>query len=88
MAERSGKGRSGLRARMGAWAIGMDFAWTVIGAVLLGLLLDWLFNTGPILLLIFMVAGLIGGFMVFMRAGLKAARESSGPSDGAGPPNR
>jgi F0F1-type ATP synthase assembly protein I len=72
--------RASLRGRMGAWAIGMDFAWTVVGAVLLGILLDWLFKTGPTFLLIFMVAGLIGGFTVFLRAGLKAARESGGRS--------
>ena len=80
-------GGFGIRGRMGAWAIGMDFAWTVVGAVLLGLLLDWLFKTGHTFLLIFMVAGLIGGFTMFLRAGLKAARDGSGdetpPEDSA-----
>jgi F0F1-type ATP synthase assembly protein I len=75
MTRRSG---SGLRNRMGAWAIGMDFAWTVVGAVLAGLGLDWLLKTGPTFLLIFMVAGLIGGFTMFLRAGFKAARSNGG----------
>lgn len=66
--------RGSVRRRLGAWAIGVDFAWTVVGGVLIGVGLDWVFGTSPILLLIFMVGGLIGGFTVFVRAGLKASR--------------
>lgn len=78
---------SGLRNRMGGWAIGMDFAWTVVGGVVLGLSLDWAFNTSPIFLLIFMITGLVGGFAVFLRAGLKASRNTTyrPPADEASP---
>ena len=63
-----------MRERMGAWAIGVDFAWTVVGGVLLGLGIDWIFGTSPVFLLVCMVAGLIGAFTVFIRAGLRASR--------------
>lgn len=76
---------SGLRTRMGAWAIGADFAWTVIGGVLVGLGLDWLFGTSPIFLLIFMIGGLIGGFAIFLRAGLKGSRAYKPPPEGKAP---
>lgn len=56
---------------MGQWGrvfvIGTNFAAAVIGFSLIGYVLDRWFKTGPWLLLVGIVMGLIGGFVGFMR---------------------
>lgn len=73
------------------WAIGMDFGAFVAGGALIGVLLDWLFKTSPVLLLVFAGVGLVGGFSNFVRQSLAvnrsmaedARRKRGEPSAGA-----
>jgi len=48
----------------------MNFAYGVVGSLLLGLLIDWLAGTTPIWTLVLLGAGLIGGGYVFVREAL------------------
>ncbi len=59
---------------MRAWAIGLDFAGSVGGGALLGLLVDWLGGTGPWGLVGGLLVGLIVGAYRFVREGLAAQR--------------
>ena len=57
-----------------AWAVSMDFAYGVIGAVLVGLLVDFLAGTSPWGLIIGAVLGLIGAGYRFVKEALAMNR--------------
>jgi len=65
---------------MGGWSAGLDFAATAITCVLIGLGIDWLAGTSPWFLVVFLVIGIVGGFVAFVRTGLRLNR---GPKEGS-----
>lgn len=69
-----GTGISAMRQRMGGWAAGADFAATAIVCVLIGFGIDSVAGTSPLFLLIFLALGVVGGFVMFVRTGLRLNR--------------
>ncbi|OAB63400.1 hypothetical protein AY599_18845 [Leptolyngbya valderiana BDU 20041] len=64
------------RQRMGGWSAGVDFAATAITCVLIGFGIDYVAGTSPLFLLIFLCVGVVGGFVAFIRTGLRLNRSS------------
>lgn len=62
------------RQRMGGWSAGIDFVAVAIVSVLIGLGIDHFAGTGPLFLLIFLCAGIVGGFVAFVRTGMRLTR--------------
>ncbi|MDX9910192.1 MAG: AtpZ/AtpI family protein [Phycisphaerales bacterium] len=62
---------------MKAMAIGMDFAYTVGGGALLGLLIDWLAKTYFTWTAVGAVVGVATGMLRFVREALRAVRAAS-----------
>ncbi len=58
-----------------AWALGTDLVINLIAGGLLGYGLDWIFGTGPILMVVFGLFGLAFGMLRFIRDALKFNRE-------------
>lgn len=82
----SGRGGSG-RTQMGRmFAIGMDFAYGVIGCAALGWAADWWLKTSPRWLLVGALLGVVVAMYRFIREGLKVARSGGnvGGRDGPG----
>jgi len=69
----NGQGQS----QMNAWAVAMNFAYGVVGSVLLGLLIDWLAGTLPLFTLILMLGGLIGAGYRFVKDALAMGKPPS-----------
>lgn len=61
---------------MGGWSAGVDFAATAITCVLIGFGIDYVAGTSPLFLLIFLCVGVVGGFVAFIRTGLRLNRSS------------
>lgn len=66
------------------FAIGMDFAYGVIGCAALGWGLDWWLKTSPRWLLVGALLGVVVAMYRFIKEGLKMAR-SGGSGSGSGP---
>jgi F0F1-type ATP synthase assembly protein I len=66
---RSGRSRlvPGRAALAGANSSGLDFFSSVVAGLVLGLLLDWWLGTGPVLVVIGVVAGFVSGFVKLWR---------------------
>ena len=62
---------------MKSLAIGMDFAYTVGGGALLGLLIDWLAKTYFTWTLVGALVGVAAGMLRFVREALRAVRPPS-----------
>jgi F0F1-type ATP synthase assembly protein I len=67
-------GIAAMRQRMGGWAAGVDFAATAITCVLIGFGIDYFAGTSPLFLLIFLCVGVVGGFVAFVRTGMRLNR--------------
>ncbi|MDJ0498053.1 MAG: AtpZ/AtpI family protein [Acidimicrobiia bacterium] len=69
--DRTGNGRSGLvpdrSAVTGGFSPGVDLASSVIAGLLIGLALDWALGTSPVLVIVFTIAGFVGGFYKLWR---------------------
>lgn len=59
---------------MGGWSAGLDFAATAITCVLIGFGIDFVANTSPLFLMIFLVVGIVGGFTAFVRTAMRLNR--------------
>lgn len=74
------KGRGGSAIQSGrVFAIGMDFAYGVIGCAALGWGIDWWFKTSPRWLLIGAGIGIVVAMYRFIREGTKLSRSGSRP---------
>lgn len=70
-----GKSYSGAQEAAKGWAIAMNFVFGVIAGALLGWGVQWMWpSTAPWALIIGLGAGLIGGFVRFIKEGLQANR--------------
>lgn len=67
--------REDLTTRGQAWAIGMDLVIYLIAGGLIGFGLDYLFKTGPMLMLIMAGLGLASGLLRFIRDALRLNRQ-------------
>lgn len=47
----------------GEFSTGVDFISSVVAGLVLGLLLDWLFGTAPIFVIVGIIGGFISGFL-------------------------
>lgn len=61
-----------------AWAIGMDLVIYLIAGGLIGFGLDYLFKTGPLLMILIGLLGLASGLFRFVREALQLNRQMSG----------
>lgn len=59
---------------MGGWSAGVDFAATAVTCVLIGFGIDYFAGTSPLFLLIGLSVGIVGGFVAFIRTGMKLNR--------------
>lgn len=59
---------------MGGWSAGLDFAATAITCLGIGLGIDYLAGTRPWFLIIFLVVGIVGGFVAFVRTAMRLNR--------------
>lgn len=82
----------GSRQQYNAWNVGLDFGYSVVGMVLLGLAIDYFAKTSPRALIICAVLGLIGGGYRFIREALAMNRSNNrvgrGGRDGGNGPGR
>lgn len=62
------------RQRMGGWSAGIDFAAVAVVCVLIGFGIDYLAGTSPWFLVIFLCIGVVGGFVAFVRTGMRLNR--------------
>ncbi|MEQ8845507.1 MAG: AtpZ/AtpI family protein [Phycisphaerales bacterium] len=62
------------RQNMGGWSAGIDFAATAITCVLIGFGIDFFAGTSPWFLTIFLVVGIVGGFVAFVRTAMRVNR--------------
>ncbi len=51
----------------GGFSPSVDFASSVIAGIVIGVVLDWLFDTQPIFIIVFVVAGFAAGFIKLWR---------------------
>lgn len=61
---------------MGGWSAGVDFGATAVTCVLIGFGIDYFAGTSPLFLLIGLCVGVVGGFVAFIRTGMKLNRSS------------
>lgn len=62
------------RHRMGGWSAGIDFVAVAVVSVLIGVGIDYFAGTGPLFLIIFLCVGIVGGFVAFVRTGMRLNR--------------
>ena len=58
-----------------AWSLGTNLVINLVAGGLLGFGLDWIFNTKPILMIVFGLFGLAFGMLRFIREALRLNRE-------------
>lgn len=62
------------RQRMGGWSAGIDFVAVAVVSLLVGVGIDYFAGTGPLFLIIFLCVGIVGGFVAFVRTGMRLNR--------------
>lgn len=67
-----------------AWAIGMDLVIYLIAGGLIGFGLDYLFKTGPWLMLVMGFLGLASGLLRFIRDAMKLNRDMASKASRSG----
>lgn len=63
------------RRQLQGYSLGTEFAFSIIGAAAFGALLDWWLKSSPVVLLIMLGAGFIGGGYNFLRRAVALNRE-------------
>lgn len=58
-----------------AWAIGMDLVIYIVAGGLIGFGLDWIFKTGPLLMIVVGILGLAAGVLRFIREAMALNRQ-------------
>ncbi len=59
------------------WALGIQFATTVVVCIVIGYYLDRYFHTMPVMLFLFTIAGFVAGMLTFYRA-IKGVNRGNG----------
>lgn len=60
-----------------AWSIALDPVYGLIGMGLIGYAIDWVAGTGKTWTVVMSIAGLLGGFYLFIKEASKLNREQS-----------
>ncbi len=75
--------KSGDMNSMGrAWSLGWDLVINLVAGGLLGYGLDWLFKTGPVLMIVFGLFGLAYGMLQMIREALASNQAMTGSGPG------
>ena len=56
------------KAIVGGFSPSVDFLSSVLAGLLIGFVLDWLFGTRPVFIIIFVVVGFVAGFFKLWRS--------------------
>ena len=73
--------REGLATFLSYGTLGLEMGLCVAIGLAMGIYLDRVFNTAPILTLVFLIFGLVAGMKALYRAWKRAEREESGNED-------